>query len=33
LKKGIKVLEKNGVKIVRDEWLAEAELAEKSENY
>ncbi len=33
LSKGIKVLAKNGVKIVRDEWLVEAELAEKSENY
>lgn len=33
LSKAIKVLAKNGVKIVRDEWLAEAELAEKSENY
>lgn len=33
LSKAIKVLAKNGVKIVRDDWLAEAELAEKSENY
>jgi hypothetical protein len=33
LSKGIKVLAKNGVKIVREDWLHEAELSEKSENY
>lgn len=33
LQKGIKVLAKNGVKIVREDWLHEAELSEKSENY
>ena len=33
LSKAIKVLAKNGVKIVREDWLNEAELAEKSENY
>lgn len=33
LSKAIKVLTKNGAKIVRDDWLGEAELSEKSENY
>ena len=33
LSKAIKVLAKNGVKINRDDWLGEAEQAEKSENY
>jgi len=30
--KGIKILEKNGVKLTREEWMTEAELCEKSDS-
>ena len=32
LSRGIRTLQKNGVKIIRDDWLNEAMVAEKSDN-